>query len=330
MVFVRKNWFALGLIVVTLATLADTTQSAAEAGRYLKQHNGASLLIVMIFVISGLLLQVDQVKAGLRDLQGTLLALGLIFIISPLLVYVMGALPIETGVAVGLILVAIMPTTLSSGVVMTASAGGNMAHALFITVFANTLAVFTIPVALTLLAGAMMAGNTVQIDKLALMMRLTILVMLPLLIGFGGRIWINRSEYHQPFSRTEKPLQIINQCAILVIVWMAVAQSRATILASGADIWTVIALSFFFHLALLAAAGLAVWLFKIERGRRESIIFMGGQKTLALAIVLQVSLFPQYGQALVFCVVHHLIHLIMDGFLVEHLRNQRPCTLPAS
>ena len=75
---------------------------------------------------------------------------------------------------------------------------------------------------------------------------------------------------------------------------------------------------------MLAAAGLTIWLFKVERGRRESIIFMGGQKTLALAIVLQVSLFPQYGQALVFCVVHHFIHLIMDGFVVERLRHRQP------
>ena len=44
-----------------------------------------------------------------------------------------------------------MPTTLSSGVVMTGAAGGNMAQALVITIMANGLAVFTIPVVLSLL-----------------------------------------------------------------------------------------------------------------------------------------------------------------------------------
>lgn len=324
MTFIRKNWFAVGLVVVALVTLADTTETITDAGRWIKRQNGAALLIVMIFVFSGLLLKVDQIKAGLRDVQGTLLALSLIFVVAPLLAYAMSGLPIEAGVAVGLILVAVMPTTLSSGVVMTASAGGNMAHALFITIVSNTLAVFTIPLTLPLLAGALMAGNVVPIDKLALMMRLAVIVMLPLLIGFGVKVWINRTGRFQHFHRAEKPLQVINQCAILVIVWMAAAQSRPTILASGGAIWAVVALSFLFHLALLAAAGLIIWLFKVERGRRESIIFMGGQKTLALAIVLQVSLFPQYGQALVFCVVHHFIHLIMDGFVVERLRHRQP------
>jgi sodium/bile acid cotransporter 7 len=55
-------------------------------------------------------------------------------------------------------------------------------------------------------------------------------------------------------------------------------------------------------------------------GRRESILFMGGQKTLTLSIILQVSLFPQYGLALAVCVLHHIIHLMMDGYLVEKLK----------
>ncbi|MBW2597910.1 MAG: bile acid:sodium symporter [Deltaproteobacteria bacterium] len=47
---------------------------------------------------------------------------------------------------------------------------------------------------------------------------------------------------------------------------------------------------------------------------------MGSQKTLPLSVILQVSLFPQYGLALVVCVLHHLVHLLMDGYLVGRLR----------
>jgi len=53
----------------------------------------------------------------------------------------------------------------------------------------------------------------------------------------------------------------------------------------------------------------------------ESVIFMGGQKTLVLSVILQVSLFPQYGLALVVCVMHHIVHLVMDGYLVGRLRS---------
>jgi len=50
---------------------------------------------------------------------------------------------------------------------------------------------------------------------------------------------------------------------------------------------------------------------------------MGGQKTLVLSVILQVSLFPQYGLALVVCVVHHILHLVMDGYLVGRLRHRQ-------
>lgn len=46
---------------------------------------------------------------------------------------------------------------------------------------------------------------------------------------------------------------------------------------------------------------------------------MGGQKTLVLSVVLQLSLFPEYAIALVVCVIHHIVHLILDAFLVGWL-----------
>ena len=41
---------------------------------------------------------------------------------------------------------------------------------------------------------------------------------------------------------------------------------------------------------------------------------------IALSIILQVSLFPQYGMALMVCVLHHMIHLLMEGYLVGRLK----------
>jgi sodium/bile acid cotransporter 7 len=48
---------------------------------------------------------------------------------------------------------------------------------------------------------------------------------------------------------------------------------------------------------------------------------MGGQKTLPLSVILQVTLFPEYGLALAVCVVHHILHLITDAYLVEKLKH---------
>jgi sodium/bile acid cotransporter 7 len=90
---------------------------------------------------------------------------------------------------------------------------------------------------------------------------------------------------------------------------------------SGEMIGWVLVLVFVFHGVLLASAGLLSWGLQLGPGQRESVIFMGGQKTLPLSVILQVSLFPQYGLALVVCVVHHIVHLLMDGYLVGRFRS---------
>ena len=147
MTIVTKYWFPIGLILVCAVTLTGFGDPVAMAGRWVRAHHGADITMVVVFFFSGAMLQTDQIRRGLRDLRGTTAALLLIFVMAPLVALPIIQLPFSPGVRIGLLLVAVMPTTLSSGVVMTGAAGGNVAQALLITVFANVLAVFTIPVA---------------------------------------------------------------------------------------------------------------------------------------------------------------------------------------
>jgi sodium/bile acid cotransporter 7 len=314
--WIKKYWFMAGLIAIFVVTLADTTETISGIGEWLKVHHGPAVAVILIFVFSGLLLETDQIRSGLKDIKGTLSALSIIFLISPLAALMSGQLPLDTGVKIGIFLVAVMPTTLSSGVVMTGAAGGNMAHALVITILSNGLAVFSIPLVLSFLVHLVGGKTDVSFDKTAMMLKITGLVILPLCIGLAAKY------YTKVFSRKlDAKLQLLNQCLIFGIVWMALSPARAAILYSGEMIGWVLGLVFVFHGVLLASAGLLSWGFQLGPGRRESVIFMGVQKTLPLSVILQVSLFPQYGLALVVCVLHHIVHLLMDGYLVGKLRN---------
>jgi solute carrier family 10 (sodium/bile acid cotransporter), member 7 len=126
----------------------------------------------------------------------------------------------------------------------------------------------------------------------------------------------------------QRGIPVLNQCLILSIVWMGLSDAKETVLSGGAQVFIILILSFFFHGLLLAAGFLAIRLFHIPRGRLESILFMGGQKTLPLSVLLQGKLFPQYGMALAFCVFHHFIHLTMDGYLVGRLNRRRKSQSP--
>ena len=154
------------------------------------------------------------------------------------------------------------------------------------------------------------------------MLKLGALVLVPLFLGLCGKAGLVKRCSEHGRAGLDSGLQTFNQVLILFIVWMALSQSREDILLSSTALVVIALLSAVFHALLLMAAGLLVWLFKIKRGRCESVIFMGVQKTLTLSILLQVSFFSQYPDALTVCVVHHLLHLVMDGYLVDKLRGR--------
>jgi len=312
---IKKYWFIAGLVLVFVITVADTTETVSSIGRWFKMHRGPDAVIVLIFFFSGLILNARKIRSGLMDIKGIAIALVIIFLVSPITGALFGMASLSTGIKIGVFLVAVMPTTLSSGVVMTGAAGGNMAHALVITILANGLAVFTIPVALSLLLNLIGGTAVVAIDKPAIVMKLGFYVLLPLCTGLTIKFFTKSF-----MGRFALKLQVLNQWLVLGIVWMAMSQARDAIINSGGSVGIVFLLVFGFHGILLTFAGLFSKLLKLGRGRRESVIFMGSQKTLPLSVILQVSLFPQYGLALVVCVLHHLVHLLMDGYLVGRLR----------
>ncbi len=317
-IWLKKYWFLLGLLGIALLTFIDHNLYTVRAGMWLKHHKGPDMVIFLIFLFSGLALETRLVRKGLGDVKATLSALLVIFIIAPLVALLFLLLPLDIQVLTGLFLVAVMPSTLSSGVVMTNAAGGNIAHALFVTIVANCLAVFTIPLVLSFLLSTIGLAQTIAIDKAAIMLKIARLVMLPLAMGMA--VQYGASKRIIPIQRKAA---IINQLLILIIVWMGLCQSRGAILSGGNAIVPIIFSVFCFHLILVMLAIAVTRIVQLGPGRRESIIFMGGQKTLPLSVILQVTLFPHYGLALVVCVLHHIVHLMMDAYLVERLRKTK-------
>ena len=311
----RRYWFLSALLAVFLITLADRSGSLYTFGQWLKNHHGPDVVVVTIFLLSGFSLSPEQLKNGLMDVKGMLLTFAVIFIAAPLAAMAFTLVPMDTGIVVGMFLVAVMPTTLSSGVVMTEAAGGSAAHALVTTIAANTLAVFTIPYVLSLLLLSIDLSASVTIDKEAIMLKIGLLVVLPLAVGMIAKHFLSGL-----YRRFQRWITLVNQCMILLIVWIAMSQTRDMLVGSGLTAASIAGMVFAYHGLLLASAWGVIRLAGRRRGERESILFMGGQKTLPLSVILQMSLFPNYSVALLVCVVHHIVHLMMDGYLVERLK----------
>jgi predicted Na+-dependent transporter len=311
---IRRYWFTLSLLGVVAGVVADPTGAAGAAGRWLGNRGGAQLCVMAMFLLSGLGLDAARARRGFTDLRTLGVALAVIFLAAPGLALVHGVLPLDRGLWVGLVLIAAMPTTLSSGVVMTDTAGGNPASALMVTLAASWLSIFTIPPSLAWLLGVggpLPAGG---IDQPALALRLGTLVVAPLLAGVGLRRALALGGIPIP-RRIGRASQVL----VLTVVWIAVSRSHQTLQQAPRMALLAVPLALSFHGLLLLAAAAGARLAALGRGRREVVWFMGGQKTLPVAVLLQTALFPEVGGALVFCVVHHVVHLAVDSYLATRV-----------
>jgi len=312
---IKKQWFLCGLVLIFLAVIFDKTGWIALAGIHLKNHSGSSVMIFFIFILSGMIIDIDQMKSGIRDVKSTLAALLMIIVISPFVAAAMSFLSLETGIILGLFIVAVMPTTISSGVVMTGNAGGNMAHALFVTIVSNCIAIISIPFMLSILLLLQQQDKVLSIDQKAIIVKLLILVLLPLLTGMFLKQMVFNITANQ-----KKIMGIINQCCVICIVFMSLSGVKEILISKSSSFFLIVPLVIIFHLCLLGFSCLVSRFLNIGKGKRESVIFMGSQKTLPLSVMLQMTYFPEYGTALLVCVVHHITHLMIDGYLAVKLK----------
>ena len=211
---IKKQWFLIGLVLVCGSVILDPTSVLEMIGRAVKDMNGPSVMIFLIFIISGLMLDSEQIHSGIRDIRATASALVVILVFSPVVALCYSILPLDPSILIGLFIVSVMPTTLSSGVVMTRTAGGNMANALFVTVVSNCIAIFTIPIALDLLLSMVNLDIPLVIDKSAIILKLCVLVLLPLMIGLFIKSVVLKQKDMEKLK-----LQMINQLLILSILF---------------------------------------------------------------------------------------------------------------
>ena len=307
----------MGLILVLAVVVLDFSGKFVFAGNYLKAKHGSEIVIFLIFIMSGLIIEIEEIKSGIKDVSSTFIALFVIVIISPVVAGLLSLFPLQKGLIIGLFLVAVMPTTLSSGVVMTREAGGNMAHALFVTIFSNSISFISIPLVLSGLLSFSFGSQNIQIDQLSIVIRLFSLVVLPLAIGL-----IVKSIFFRINSKTKTKMQIANQILVLGIVFMAASGASDMFGSNFKQLLIIVLIVTIFHLTLLLFSFYGTKIFKIGKGRYESVIFMGSQKTLPLSVIIQLTYFSEYSVALLVCVVHHFIHLMIDGYISVKIKGK--------
>ncbi len=284
-----------------------------------------SLLILFIFLITGLRLKVESLGGKTLWFEHLSIVAVTQFVAAPLSALLLNqvfALP--EAWFLGIAAMCCVPTTLSTAVVMTRQADGNEMLAVLLTLALLLGGTLITPLWFGLLVGV---GTDLSMPIGGMFIKFSGLVVAPLLLGQLIRRTL--------LSRPPDYLKHLPSLAIILLVGLVAFQHSDPL--RSLSIWNWI---IFFGIALLLhTSWMALcWLLSSRSGHhprnRTALVLVGSQKTLPLALSLITMAFAT-GQgaewlsvAISYAVIHHLSQTILDSLLLPALRQSTTTPRP--
>lgn len=299
---------------VVLASLLPVRGQGAVWADYLA--NGA---IVLLFFLHGAKLSREAIVAGAGNWRLHLAVLGTTFALFPLLGLGLAAIPgLPGGLALGLLFLTLLPSTVQSSIAFTSIARGNVAAAVCSASFSNLLGIAVTPLLVTLtihnLPGHTLPGHTLPGAQagvsLEAVRKIVAQLLVPFVIGHLLRPWIGSFV-----ARHKALIGYVDRGSIMLVVYTAFSAAVVAGLWQHMPLATL-AIMLGLCLILLGVVLLATWLggrlLGFDRADRVVLLFCGSKKSLATGVPMAGVLFPaaQVGAIILPLMVFHQLQLI--------------------
>ncbi len=274
----------LALVVVAGLLWPDVGEKLGTGGVV------ATAAVVGIFVLLGLSLETRVVRRNLRQWRAHAFIEGFIFIVVPASFFATAWLfsdVMEGRLTVGLLALAVLPTTVSSCVVLTQSARGSVPTALTNAVVSNLAGVAVSPLLLSLLLRR--GGLSLPPEEIGrILLSVGWKVLLPFLAGQVARRWLaDRAD------RRRRAVSTVSSLLVLLMIFLAFSKAAGDPgLRRGLDeLLGPFAYLAGLNLVLMVAAWAGAKLAGLDPGDRVAAVFCGPQKTLAMGVPLLTTVF---------------------------------------
>jgi sodium/bile acid cotransporter 7 len=309
----RVDGFLVGMVAAV--GLAWLWPGPGAEGGWLHPELLTKAGVALVFFLHGLALPFAALRAGTLRWPLHLVVQASTYLLFPLMGMALLALAgnrMPEGLRIGFFFLCALPSTVSSSVALTATAGGNVAAAVFNATLSALLGVVLTPLWLSAYLGAEGGGQPVG----EVIVDLVKWLVLPLAVGQCIRPWLGAWA-----ARNKKRINLVDRGTILLLVYTSFCDSveRGVWTENG---WGVIAATVA-GTALLLALALATTsalcrLAGFPEGDRIAAVFCGSKKTLASGVPMASLIFgqnPALGLILLPIMVYHPIQLVVGGML---------------
>ena len=310
-------WLFFGVALGwSIPSIGSTWSNIIQKNDYVKMSN---INVFLIFFLSGLKLKTGDIKKAVGEWKGALYGSLMILGITPLL----GVLMIEIPFAVrelsyGLGIFCSVPTTLSSGVILTGQANGNVALGLLLTVVTNLLGIVTMPLMLLLTFLNVGKNTSVQIDVGILLYKLSLYIALPLCIGKLIQSYSNKTRVF--VNKHKIGMKLFSSFLLVMVPWMKVSTSVDKM--NTVDVGSIIAclgIGTAIHLIYLGINLIGTKSLNLKIPERKAVVLLASQKTLPVSVTI-IDFLPDAmgskGVMVLPCILAHFVQILIDGYIV--------------
>ena len=285
------------------------------------------IAIAFMFFLYGARLATSTVIAGVSHWRLHALVLASTFVLFPVIGLAISRLPgwiLPGPLAIGMLYLCLLPSTIQSSLAFTSIAGGNVAAAMCAATLSSLVGTVLTPLLVGIFATVHGASSTLEAVK-----EIFLLLIAPFIAGQLLRPWIGGFV-----ARHKAILSATDRGSILLVVYAAFGHAVA------AGIWHVLPPSGLLAMLAIEALVLAIALFTthflavrlgFDRPDMIAIVFCGSKKSLAAGVPMAGVLFPgpDLGMVLLPLMLFHQMQLMVCAVLARRWAEQRAALTPA-
>ena len=278
------------MIFVSIGLASLTSDFGAREG-FLSMQQLTDVGMFFVFFLYGIGMSFSTMLKGMSQWRLHLLVHCASFLIYPLFVLAavsfLDQMPFEKGplyptLRLGVFYLAVLPSTVSSSVVMVSIARGNIPAAILNASLSSLLAVFLTPFWVSFY----LQTDSQSFEILPVIYGLCLVVFLPIIAGMALHHWLGDFE-----KRYKRELKWFDQTFVLLIVYSTFSKSFANDVFSGFTPATLITLAFtmsFLFFSIYGIIGLCCRVFRFNREDTITALFCGSKKSMTGAVLAKI------------------------------------------
>lgn len=312
---VVTDWFLCGMLVATL--LSYLFPRFGASGGSMHAEWVINIGVFLVFFLHGINLSSEQIRHGLKNWRLHVMVQCFTFVVFPLIWLSSDKLlgsHVPSLLMLGFFYLCALPSTISSSVALTGSAGGNVPAAILNASLSSVLGIFITPLLVSFVMGSGAGG----IDLGSTLLNLCAMLLLPLVLG-----QLLRPLFGKFFARHKRYTNIADKLVILLLVYAAFCNSMVS------GIWQQQGNSVILSALMGSAMLLAIVLWMTTRTSRAlkfspadeiAAVFCASKKSLAAGAPMAALIFganPGLGLILLPIMIYHPLQLIVCSVMAE-------------